>query len=361
METVKVTSSAYAQIQNELDKSLDVNNLTYIKDVVNTLKENKINYHFFVDTKLICYYLVQRKGNILDMYNKIADLVINHPKGKVYLAFDVGKSSYRSAIYSQYKGHRAKAKEKRSQEEIDMFKQFEIDYINLIEFSKGLNVKVLAANGVEADDLISIEVEKLRHNKNNKIYLITGDMDYINSVVGNDNVSIINALKSGEEIDSTSVQIMYGDVLNSRDRFNVHKSIFGDKSDNIKFLRNFGAEKAKEVFSNIYSKYTTPSVQDILQEVQNVIVRYTNIKIHENHIEDGRNNIQEVIEANLLLADTFRDTSNMTEEQIKEYQICLDRIPPKGTSSVYLMSKGIELFERPIIFSSNADRVFNIN
>lgn len=319
-----------------------------------------MKYHYFIDTKLICYYLVQRKGNILDMYNRIADILFERPKGKVYLAFDVGKSSYRSNIYSQYKGHRAKAKEKKSEEEIARFKEFEKEYLNLIEFSKGLNVKVLAAKGVEADDLISIEVEKLKEDSDNFIFLITGDMDYINSVVGTTNVAIINALKNGEYIDAEAVKIMYGDTLNSRDRFNIHKSIFGDKSDNIKFLRNFGAEKAKEVFNALYTKYQTPSIDNIIQEVEEVIKRFNNIKIHENHIEDGRTTLKEVLEANFLLADTFRDTSNMTQEQINEYNECLLRVPPTSTDSTYLMTKGIELFNSPVLMYRKAEKVFNI-
>ena len=315
---------------------------------------------YFVDTKLICYFLVQRNGSILDMYNKIADILISYPKGKVHLAFDVGKSSYRSAIYSQYKGHRAKANAKKSPEEIEKFKQFEIDYLKLIEFSKGLNVKVLASKGVEADDLISIEVEKYRTQKDIKIYLITGDMDYVNSVVGNDNVSIINALQKDEVIDNQYVKVKYGETLNSRERFNIHKSIFGDKSDNIKFLRNFGEEKAKEVFKNLYDTYEAPTVDNIVEEVEKVIKRFNNIKVHENHIEDGRSTIKEALEANLLLADTFRDTSKLSAEQLTEYQECLDRVPPKGTDSMYLMDKGIELFGRPLTFTSYADKVFNI-
>jgi DNA polymerase-1 len=317
-------------------------------------------YHYFIDTKLLAYFLVQRGSSILDIYNKIADLLIDKPKGKVYAAFDVGKSSYRSNIYSQYKGHRAKAKEKKSEEEIKQHKEFEADYIKLIEFSKGLNIQVLAATGVEADDLISIEVEKLKDDKSNYIYLVTGDMDYVNSVVGTDNVAIINALKGGELIDNDCVKIMYGETLNNRDRFNVHKSIFGDKSDNIKFLRNFGAVKAQEVFNTLYSKHETPTVDDILDEVKVFTKKHLNIKVHENHVDDGRETIRDALEANLLLADTFRDTSKMTELQVQEFEECLKRVPPTETKEEYLINKGIELFNVPVTFYQKAQRVFNI-
>lgn len=319
-----------------------------------------MNYHYFIDTKLLAYFLTQRKSSILDIYNKIADLLIDKPKGKVYLAFDDGKSSYRCGVYSQYKGHRTVAKSKKSEEEMVISRKFEEDYLKLIDFSLGLNVHVLAVKGVEADDLISIEVEKLRTNSNNFIYLITGDMDYINSVVGNDNVVICNALKSGEIIDNTYVKNTYGDLLNSRDRFNVHKSIFGDKSDNIKFLRNFGEQKANEVFTNLYSKYETPTIDNIVEEVNEVVKRFNNIKVHENHIEDGRHTIKDAVEANLKLADTFRDTSNFTGNQLDLHNKCITRVPPSYSDSSHLILKGLELFGEPVVFYNDASRVFNV-
>lgn len=319
-----------------------------------------MNYHYFIDTKLLAYFLTQRKSSILDIYNKIAELLINKPKGKVYLAFDDGKSSYRCGIYSQYKGHRTVAKSKKSEEEMIISRKFESDYLSLIEFSKGLNVHVLAVRGVEADDLISIEVEKLKQDPNNFIYLITGDMDYINSVVGTNNVVICNALKSGEIIDNEYVKNTYSSLLNSRDRFNVHKSIFGDKSDNIKFLRNFGEQKATEVFENLYSKYEEPTIEHIVEEVVEVIKRFNNIKVHENHIVDGRHSIKDAIEANLKLADTFRDTSNFTEEQLKMYNECISRVPPRVSDSNHLILKGLELFNEPVVLYRDASRVFNV-
>lgn len=319
-----------------------------------------MNYHYFIDTKLLAYFLTQRKSSILDIYNKIAELLIDKPKGKVYLAFDEGKSSYRCGIYSQYKGHRAVAKSKKSEEELAINRKFEEDYLKLIQFSRGLNVHVLAVKGVEADDLISIEVEKLSKDKSNFIYLITGDMDYINSVVGNDNVVICNALKSGEIVDTEYIKNTYGDLLNSRDRFNIHKSIFGDKSDNIKFLRNFGERKAEEVFTTIYSKYIEPTVDNIVEEVNNVIKRFNNIKVHENHIADGRHTIRDAIEANLKLADTFRDTEKLTKEQLEMYNKCIGRVPPSSSDSNHLVLKGLELFNEPVVFYRDASRVFNV-
>lgn len=319
-----------------------------------------MNTVYFIDSKLLAYFLVQRKSSILDIYNQIAQLLWDKPKGTIYVAFDVGKSSYRTAIYSQYKGHRAKAKEKKSKEELEDNKKFEEDYLKLIKFTKELNVHVLAVHGVEADDLISIKVEELKKDPNNVIYLITGDMDYVNSVVGTDNVMIINALQQGEIINHDRVIEIYGQEMHSRDRFNIHKSIFGDRSDNIKFLRNFGKVKAQSVFDAIYSRTSEPTIEIILEELNKVISKYNNIKVHENHEADGRLTIEDALKANLLLADTFRDTSLMDKAQLIQYLLESERVPPNGSLILDLVVKAYELFNEPINFSFKAQKVFNI-
>lgn len=315
--------------------------------------------HYLVDTKLIAYWLIQRGSSITELYNKIAEQIWNYPKGMIYLAFDDGFSTYRKGIYSEYKGHRAKLRAKKSDEEIAQHKEFEENYKQLIELSKHLPVKVLHSTGVEADDLISIMVERLRHNAGHKVYLITGDMDYVNSVVGTENVYIVN-VNGGALIDHNYILQTYGNLLNSRSRFNVHKSIFGDKSDNIKFMRGLGEVKAKEIFELIYSKYDNPTLDEIVDIVIDYSKKYKTLKVHENHIADGRTTVKEVLEANLELADTFRDTSKMLEHQIAQFEETLAL--PMVTSITYdaLFSKSLELLGTVVTMNYKAERVFNV-
>lgn len=315
-------------------------------------------YLYLVDTKLIAYFLAQRGGRVSDMLNKIAELLWEYPKGKIGLAFDVGKSRYRSEMYSGYKAQRAKYKEKYTPEQVLESKKFEQDYLSMVEICKRLPVKVLAVKGVEADDLISIfteEYSKLGYT----VRLVTADMDYVNSVVANDNVAIINAFTK-ELIDKDFVKLKYGDLLSSRRRFNVHKSIFGDKSDNIKFIRGFGEVKAKEVFELIYAKHEDPSNDTIVEEILDYTKKFTNIKVHENHVVDGRTTIKEAFEANMLLADTFVDTSKFSEQELKEYNECLSREVPMGVDETDLMTLSIDLLGTTIVPSMKAKAVFNI-
>lgn len=317
------------------------------------------NCHYLVDTKLIAYWLVQRGSTITELYNKIAEIIWAYPKGKIYLAFDDGKSAYRTALYTAYKGHRAKARAKKSPEEILQHQQFERDYLKLIELSKHLPVTVLHSYGVEADDLISIMVERLKGDETNKVYMVTGDFDYVNSVVNTDNVAIIN-VNGGALVNDEFVREKYGALLSTRERFNVHKSIYGDPSDNIKFMRNFGKVKADDVFPRLYENYETPTVDEIAYEVREYIKPYKSIKIHENHIKDGRTTIEEVLETNLKLADTFRDTSKMCASQVTQFENTLALPKVEVISTPELFDASLEIMQSMITVSPMAERVFNI-
>ena len=317
------------------------------------------NYVYCVDTKLIAYYLVQRGSSISDVFNKIANVLWDYPKGKVFLGFDVGKSTYRKNIYSEYKGHRAKLKSKQSEEEKFKAKEFEANYLSLVEVANRLPVSVLAVNGVEADDLISIVCERYREDKDTMVYLVTGDMDYVNSVVGNPNVAIINVFEN-IVIDNEYVKIKYGDLLSSRRRFNIHKSLFGDKSDNIKFLRGFGEVKAKQLFELLFTKYENPTDEQIIKETEEFVKDFKSVKIHEYHIEDGRTTIKDVFEANMKLADTFTDYSKLTDTQLEDFLKCVRREPPSTVMEDELLQYCISELGLPIVFSEKAKKVFKV-
>lgn len=316
--------------------------------------------HYLIDTKLIAYFLKQRGGSVLQIFNKIAEILWMFPKGKIYLGFDLGKSSYRVGLYKAYKGHRASRNAKLSEAEKEENRLFEEMYRGIFKYAHELPVTVLGIQGVEADDLLSLKVEELKEDLNNNIYLVTGDMDYVNSVVGTPNVRIIDVLNNNTVIDSTYVKDKYGEQLNSRHRFNVHKSIFGDKSDNIKFLRNMGKVKAQEVFDIIYTSYEVPTNEQIVEIIYEYVKKYPNIKIHEFHKDEGRETIHEVFLANMKLADTFRTTENFTEEQLNAYNNIMSRVPLEVAYENELYMKSIEIFNMPIVLDDIAKRVFNV-
>lgn len=313
---------------------------------------------YLIDTKLIGYYLHQRGSGVHGMLDKIADLLINHPKGEVLLAFDVGKSEYRLAISPTYKGHRSTANARKSPEQQALDYEFQGNYIKFIDVAKQLPCGVLAVPGVEADDLISIIVAKYQQDPNTFIYMVTADMDYVNSVVGFSNTFIIDVFNQGRLVNHEYVVQKYD--LHTRRMFNIWKSLYGDRSDNIKFVKGMSDVKAKIVFDAIYSKHKEPTNDDVVQEVENFLAKNKRLVIHPHHTDVGRTTVKEAFEANMKLADTFVDTSLMTEAQRNTFLECCSAVPPLKISHTDLFDLSFEVLGSPIMPSDNACKVFNI-
>ena len=143
-------------------------------------------------------------------------------------------------------------------------------------------------------------------------------------------------------------------------KFSLRQRKLSDKSDNIKFMRGLGEVKAKEIFELIYSKYDNPTLDEIVDIVIDYSKKYKTIKVHENHIADGRTTVKEVLEANLELADTFRDTSKMLEHQIAQFEETLALPMVTSITSDELFSKSIELLGTVVTMNYKAERVFNV-
>jgi len=285
-------------------------------------------YHYIVDTKLVAYYLIQRHRPVTDIFNKIAELLLHlKKKGEVYLCFDVGKSSYRLGEQSYYKAHRAEQREKQGEEALAKHDEFNDNYMKILEAYKLLNVTVLAIEGVEADDLASLAVEQLRDDPNNRITLITGDYDWLHMVVGTDNVRLYDFPYEQFWYHEKIVE-HYG--VTSRRQFSLKKSIVGDKSDNIKFVKNIAAVKGTELFEKIIDQYDDPTDYYVIEEVEKYMEDKPTLSVHTFHIEDGRTTVKEAFDSNMRIADPFTDTSKLTPAQKAEW----DKVLAPKTSTI---------------------------
>lgn len=315
------------------------------------------NYKYIVDTKLVAYYLFQRGSPIFGILDKIASMVFQHPKGEIYFAFDIGKSSFRSKIHPEYKGHRTKRTSTMTDEDIKRLETFNDDYIRLSELCRLLPIRVLAVHGVEADDLASIMAYRFQQDPDTFTYLITADMDYINSVVGNDNVAILDVF-NGTLIDNNEVLKRY--KLTSRRQFNVHKAIFGDVSDNIKFIQGVGSVKAAEIFENIYDIYDDPSSEDMAKIIEQYMKQRPKLKLHPYHINQGRTKVIDALNANLSIVDTFTDTDLMSDHQKTQFSDCLNYTIPTTISSMDFLKQSLDIVGYPVVVGHKAGKVFRI-
>lgn len=330
---------------------------------------SKKEHIYFVDTKLLCYYLFQRGSSLTGLYDKIAQLLFNYPKGTIYLGWDIGKSNYRLNISPSYKGHRETEKEKLSDEAKQAHKQFNIDYLKLAELSDLLPVYNLKVQGVECDDMCSILAKVYENNNSYQVYLLTADMDWIHSVVGTSNISIIDVYNGGSLIDHKYVVDTYG--LDTRRKFTVLKSVLGDKSDNIKFCNNIGPVKAREIFDKVYSTYSNPTDDEVVLVIQDYLnkkeaesiskKRTMTISTHKDHVKAGRTTAEEAFRANMMIADPFQNTINLTDEQREKFKECLARDLPEGVDYSHIMTKSIDELGFAIQFGYKASKIFKVN
>lgn len=275
-------------------------------------------YHYIVDTKLIAYYLIQRYRPITDIFNKLAELLMHLKKrGTIYACFDVGKSSYRLAEQSYYKGHRDTLRRKLGAKALEEHAKFNEDYLKLLEVFKRLNVQVLAIEGVEADDLASLLTEDLKKNPDNKITLITGDHDWLHMVAGTNKVRLFD-FPQDQFWYTKTIEQAHG--VTSRRQFSIKKSITGDKSDNIKFMKNLADVRGTYVYNDIYALHDDPTDEQIIEFIENFAENEPKIVVHPYHVQDGRTTIREAFLSNMKIADPFTDTACLTAPQAEVWK-----------------------------------------
>lgn len=315
-----------------------------------------MKHNYIVDTKLLAYYLEQRRDTPLNIFNKIAELLIQHPKGDIYLVFDVGKSMFRESVYPEYKQHRRAQLSKKTVEEQEQHKRFNILYHKLIKIAKRLNVTVLAVDGVEADDLASLLCEHFRKMPDQRVTLVTGDFDWVHMVVENPYARMLDVNK-GELLYRKDVVEKYG--LDTRRKFSVLKSIVGDASDNIKFVRNLGEIKGKAIFEKVYKTYVEPTDENVIEEVKKLMATNERFVVHEYHRQDAEDIVTNAFLTNLSIADPFTTFEHMTEAQVHGYMSCLQHdTTPISLDEFFTLT--IEELGVPIILTEEAQRIFNV-
>ncbi len=318
-----------------------------------------MKYKYIVDTKLVAYYLIQRGRPISDIFNKIAEIVYGlKKKGDVYLCFDIGHSDFREEEQSYYKGHRRAAMKKRTVQEQAAHELFNETYAKLPFLFRGLGVYVAAVPGVEADDLASIISEHYKNKDDVRVTLITGDFDWLHMVSGTSNVRMYDFTKGKYWHDST-IRKVYN--VTSRREFSIRKSITGDKSDNIKFVRNLAEVKGTELFENIREVYGTPTDDEIIDMIEEHIKDKANLNIHEFHVKDGRTTVREAFLSNMKIADPFTDVEQLSKIQKYQTLEILSQDAPITISQEDISNKCIDLFGYPIQLSAVAKKVYNVN
>lgn len=230
----------------------------------------------------------------------VKSLARSYASSKVIIACDYGKSSYRLAIYPEYKGDREKIREKQTEEERDAFIDFITEFNNTIEQCKE-HFLVLKYKGVEADDIaafISHELINKYKDKYNHVWLISSDKDW-DHLIDKDVSRWSYITRKEYTINNWSDHYAY-----PIDKAIDIKAITGGK-DNVKGIDGIGEKRALkliEEYDNIFDLYDSLPISGKSKYIQNlnenkeVLLRNMLLidKLTYAHDAIGKENIQDI-------------------------------------------------------------------
>lgn len=178
-------------------------------------------------------------GAIFGFFKSLHMYITRFNPDDIYITFDNGRSTYRTSLLPEYKGHR-KAK------------NISVDYESLINqkhqimvFLKYLRIKYIydkkKTTNYEGDDFLAYLILKNRHTRN-KYLLISSDKDF-NQLLSGNKVKIYNPRKETLVYESNCKEI-FG---YTSDETVDYLSMVGDTSDDIKGFPGIGPVKARKI------------------------------------------------------------------------------------------------------------------
>jgi 5'-3' exonuclease len=118
----------------------------------------------------------RQKDFAADFVRSVESFAKSYECGKVIIAADKGKSSYRRAIFPEYKGNREAKYATQTEEEKQEFAEFLNSYEDALKLAE-IRFPLLRFQGVEADDIIAVVAKELPA-KFDKLWIISTDKDF---------------------------------------------------------------------------------------------------------------------------------------------------------------------------------------
>jgi DNA polymerase-1 len=196
--------------------------------------------------------LTDPQGNkvsgVFGMLKDVTNQIKIHKPDNVVIAWDVGKSKGRCAIYPEYKAHR-----KKDDKELLENLAYQAKMAKLI--FKHLPVKQLAVQDIEADDIIGFLCKKLQGDK----IIFSNDSDFY-QLIGNDVKQFVPKQKTTLDLKKIEEKMGF-----SMKYYPLWKSIVGDSSDNIVGVKGLGAKTATKIINKEKKKKFTEEQKEIIK------------------------------------------------------------------------------------------------
>jgi 5'-3' exonuclease len=196
-------------------------------------------------------YKHAKSVQFVDDYIKVVDsLKRSYKASKVIIACDQGSSSYRKALYPEYKANREEKYKDQTPEETQEFEEFFQEFNNTLLQLSTTEYPVVKFNKVEADDIAAYIVKKIRHYPSiTDIWLISSDKDW--DLLVNDHISRFSYVTRKEtRADNWHGQYDY----DPEDHISI-KCLMGDTGDNVKGVEGVGPKRAHDLIKEYGSAF----------------------------------------------------------------------------------------------------------
>lgn len=190
----------------------------------------------------------EKTSGVHGMFKDVGNIIKNFRADNIIIGWDKGESRGRLAIYPNYKGDRKKHKDPAVIENLG----FQILHARII--FKGLPVKQIALQGIEADDIIGFMCKKLKGRK----IVFSNDTDFLQLV--DEETSLFFPTKK-QLITHKNIDEHLGF---DRKHYIMWKSLVGDKSDSIIGIKGIGPARATEIIKGERKLIITPDDKEKL-------------------------------------------------------------------------------------------------
>lgn len=184
-------------------------------------------------------YKHQGSSNFSEDYIRtVESLARSYDCGSIVIAGDWGGSSYRKAIYPEYKANRKELYANQSEEEAEEAQRFFDELGNTLEKLEAKGYPVFRYKGVEADDIAAYLADHVDSYMFDHIWLISSDRDW--DLLISDKVSRFSYV-TREEI---TVDTWHNKYDVTPEQYISLKVLQGDKGDNIHGIPSVGPKRA---------------------------------------------------------------------------------------------------------------------
>lgn len=189
-------------------------------------------------------------GFCTDYMRTVDSLKKSYKANKLIIAGDMGSSSYRKALYPDYKQNRKDKYADQTDAEKEAFEAFfqEVQEI-LTQYEVEANHPVARFQGVEADDIAAYIVSKRKKFALNQIWLISSDKDW--DLLVAPGVSRFSYV--------TRKEVTHDNWLDhydcTQDEYISIKCLMGDSGDNVMGVAGVGPKRALQLVQEYGSAY----------------------------------------------------------------------------------------------------------